>query len=390
MSIILCIFAVAKLQTIKNYNIFLTMTYFKRIQSLTKSVNPEVVDFSAPRDEARMPTQASSEFITNKEQGDWAETVLFEAINKASKNYVAVHYGKSDNLVAGDDGFDEFFQSYQNELDTIGKRPDLLIFKRSDFDESLGYDISHIEHSRIDDYVRKAVAGIEVRSSAFLIEHYEAAIVQQKAALIQEAMQIKNDILLNHKELLLSDAKKSVYFSTIESITEENIRIISFKVPGWRSTPELSIVNEKIKRLKECINKFQKRDFLSITPKVEDIKIVYKWIESFNVPHYYFQVFFDKIYGISFEEILTLISTPEKEGEVYFIESDIKNQNKTTIKIHSNTGALIASKVDEPNHESRRKELQRGRLLFYVTFKGGTASLDIENLKNILGIQGEF
>lgn len=366
------------------------MSYYQRIKELTKSVNPEVVDFSTPRDEARMPTQASSEFITNKEQGDWAETVLFEAINKASKNYVAVHYGKSDNLVAGDDGFDEFFQSYQNELDTIGKRPDLLIFKHSDFDESLGYDISHIEHSRIDDYVRKAVAGIEVRSSAFLIEHYEAAIAQQKATLIQEAMQIKNDILLNHKELLLSDAKKSVYYSTIESITEENIRIISFKVPGWRSTPELSIVNEKIKRLKECINKFQKRDFLSITPKVEDIKIVYKWIESFNVPHYYFQVFFDKIYGISFEEILTLISTPEKEGEVYFIESDIKNQNKTTIKIHSNTGAIIASKVDEPNHESRRKELQRGRLLFYVTFKGGTASLDIENLKNILGIQGEF
>ena len=150
------------------------------------------------------------------------------------------------------------------------------------------------------------------------------------------------------------------------------------------------MVNEKLKQLKECITKLQKRDCLSITPKVEDIKIVYKWIESFNVPHYYFQVFFDKIYGISFEKILELISTPEQEGEVYFIESDVKNQNKTTIKIRSNSGALIASKVDEPNHESKRKELNRGRLLFYVTFKGGTAYLDIENLKNILGITGEF
>lgn len=366
------------------------MTYFQRIQELTKSVNPEVVDFSVPRDEAHMPTQASSEFITNKEQGDWAETVLFEAINRVSKNYVAVHYGKSDNLVAGDDGFDAFFQAYQNELDTIGKRPDLLIFKKSDFDALLGYDISHIEHKKINNYVKKAVAGIEVRSSAFLIEHYEAAISRQKTMMIQEALQVKEDILQNHEHILKSDAKRATYHTILQGINEETIQALSFKVPGWRSTPELSEVNEKLKHLKECITKLQKRDCLSITPKVEDIKIVYKWIESFNVPHYYFQVFFDKIYGISFENILGLISTPEKEGDVYFIESDIKNQNKTTIKIRSNSGVLIASKVEEPDHKSVRKELNRGRLLFYVTFKGGTACLDIDNLKSVLGIEGEF
>ena len=366
------------------------MSYFDRIRELTQSVNPEVVDFSTPRDEARMPTQVSSEFITNKEQGDWAETVLFEAINSISKNYVAVHYGKSDDLVAGDAGFDNFFQEYQNELDTIGKRPDLLIFKRLDYDEQLGTDISGIEHAQIENYVRKAVAGIEVRSSAFLIDHYEAAIAQQKEQTIRKALHLKEDILSQHRQLRESDVRRSTYLSIIQDITPESIHALSFKVPGWRSTPELSMVNEKLKQLKECITKLQKRDCLSITPKVEDIKIVYKWIESFNVPHYYFQVFFDKIYGISFEKILELISTPEQEGEVYFIESDVKNQNKTTIKIRSNSGALIASKVDEPNHESKRKELNRGRLLFYVTFKGGTAYLDIENLKNILGITGEF
>ncbi len=366
------------------------MSYFERIKELTKSVNPEVVDFSTPRDEARMPTQVSSEFITNKEQGDWAETVLFEAINNVSKNYIAVRYGKSDNLVAGDEGFDQFFQAYQNELDTIGKRPDLLIFKRSDFDKKLGTDISGIDHSLIDNYVRKAVAGIEVRSSAFLIEHYEAAIAQQKELIVREALRLKDEILAEHEQILASDTRRATYLSILKGITIDSIHAISFKVPGWRSTPELSTVNDKLKQLKEYINKLQKRDCLSITPKVEDIKIVYKWIESFNVPHYYFQVFFDKIYGISFENILELISSPEKEGDVYFIESDVKNQNKTTIKIRSNSGALIASKVDEPNHESKRKELNRGRLLFYVTFNGGMAYLDIDNLKNILGIEGEF
>lgn len=55
-----------------------------------------------------MPTQASSEFITNKQQGDWAEDLLFRAINENSKNIVAVKYGKGDDLVAGDEGLTRF------------------------------------------------------------------------------------------------------------------------------------------------------------------------------------------------------------------------------------------------------------------------------------------
>lgn len=40
---------------------------------------------------------------------------------------------------------------------------------------------------------------------------------------------------------------------------------------------------------------------------------------------------------------------------------------------------------------SVRKEMNRGRLLFYVTFKGGAAYLDVNNLCEILGIkQNDF
>ncbi len=92
------------------------MTYFEKIRELTKEIPTELVDFSQPRDLARTPTQASSNFITNKEQGDWAENLVFRAINETSKNFVAVKYGKSDNLVAGEDGFDSFYQEFQNEF----------------------------------------------------------------------------------------------------------------------------------------------------------------------------------------------------------------------------------------------------------------------------------
>ncbi|MBN2487153.1 MAG: AccI family restriction endonuclease [Bacteroidales bacterium] len=114
-------------------NYKLNMTYYTKIKELTKTVPATLVDFELPRDPARTPTQASSNFITNKEQGDWAENLVFRAINDTSKNFVAVKYGKSDDLVAGEDGFDAFYQEFQDELDTIGKRPDILIFRKEDF-----------------------------------------------------------------------------------------------------------------------------------------------------------------------------------------------------------------------------------------------------------------
>jgi len=365
------------------------MTYFEKVRKLTKGIPAELVDFSQPRDLARTPTQASSNFITNKEQGDWAENLITRAINETSKNFVAVKYGKSDDLVAGEDGFDTFYQEFQNELDTIGKRPDLLIFKKSDFDTNLGFDISHILHDKITDYVKKAVAGIEVRSSAFLIDRYEEAMQIKTERFTKIALETKDKILAGYQDVLSHPSREN-YIDLLNSITTKTLNVTDFKVPGWRSNERLIQLNDLFKQLKSAIKEIQKRDYLSITPKVEDIKIVYKWIETFNVPHFYFQVFFDKVYGISFEQILQIISNPDNDGVIFSVESDTKNQNKTTIKIKSKEGIEIASKVDEPDHESVRKEMDRGRLLFYVTFKGGAAYLDIDNLAHILGIKKSY
>jgi hypothetical protein len=366
------------------------MTYYERIRELSKQVPATLVDFGLPRDPSRTPTQASSNFITNKEQGDWAENLVTRAINETSKSFVAVKYGKSDDLVAGEDGFDNFYHDFQNELDTIGKRPDLLIYKISDFDKNLGYDISHIPHSQITDYVRQAVAGIEVRSSAFLIDRYETAMQLRTEKFRQKALVVKNKILSEFRDILENPARHK-YIPVLEGITPETLSVTDFKVPGWSSSERLVQLNDLFKELKRAIKEVQKRDFLSITPKVEDIKVVYKWIETFNVPHFYFQVFFDKVYGISFEQILAIISDSDNEDIFFRVEKNVKNQNKTTINIKSKSGVQIAYKIDEPQHQSVRKEMGRGRLLFYVTFKGGTAYLDVANLCGVLGInQNDF
>lgn len=365
------------------------MTYFEEIRELIKNVPPTLVDFSLPRDVTRTPTQASSNFITNKEQGDWAENLLTRAINESSKNYIAVKYGKSDAIVAGEPGFDKFFRDFQDELDTIGKRPDLLIFRKEDYDEKLGCDISHMDHALIDEYVRKAIAGIEVRSSAFLIDHYESAMQERIDYYTGKALHLRDKLLKEYGQEL-EQPSRAKYKEILEALTSETMSIADFRVPSWRSSQRLSEVNEVLKELKSAIREIQKRDYLSITPKVEDLKVVYKWIETYNVPHFYFQVFFDKVYGISFKKILEIITDPDNEGVVFSVESDSKNQNKDTVKIRSKSGLEIAYKVDEPEHHSVRKEMERGRLLFYVTFNGGAAYLDVNNLRSILDIKGDF
>lgn len=356
-------------------------TYKDIINSICKDIHTGLIDFDEPRSEASMPTQASSEFITNKQQGDWAEDIIFRAINDNSESIVAVRYGKSDDLVAGDAGFEQFFNDYQNELDTIGKRPDILLFNKQDFDEQLGYDISSKESSEIKEYISKAIAGIEVRSSAFLINKYTEEANRVIRNNTERALFLKNKILSSYRDLL--EQKRPELITILEQFDETSIRSLSFRRPSWKTSPRLEKLTSLFKDFKECIEILQKRNYLSITPKVEDIKVVHKWINTFNVPHFYVQVFFDKIYGISFRQILELVAQPDLEGDRYSIEGDTKNQNKLTIKIPSQDGVCLAQAVTEPNHHSVRKELNKGRLLFYVKFDGGEAFLDKRNFDSL-------
>jgi len=191
-----------------------------------------------------------------------------------------------------------------------------------------------------------------------------------------------DNVLALSKELLsdymdLLEDKCAGLIPILQNINSDSVRWISISDrTSWRSSMRLQAMSALFSDLKKSLRIIQERNTLSITPKVEDLKVVEKWVMRYNVPHYYVQVFFDRIYGISFENILRLLSDPALEGKKYFVEQDTKNQNKTTIKIPSQDGICIAQKIIEPNHHSVRKELMRGRLLFYVKFEGGEAFID--------------
>ena len=127
--------------------------------------------------------------------------------------------------------------------------------------------------------------------------------------------------------------------------------------------------------------------------------VVLKWIDTFNVPHFYVQVFFDAIYVISFSEILSLLRDADisekgvknkkivgsKNNTLAFvIEKNPKNQYKETIHMYLNNGHLLSENISEPNLLGIRKELAGGRLLHHVSFEGGKAKLDEAILKKLI------
>lgn len=327
--------------------------------------------------EGRPPTSASSEFLTNKEQGDWAEKLILETINKDAHSYMAVPYGKSDSISAGDAGFEQFYNDYIEELNTIGKRPDILIFHKEDIPEG------HIDLGD-DSFVSQAVAALEVRSSSFLMNKYTAAMEKRTSDALERCSELKAQILAEPYGPLLK-AKNTTLYTMLQNTTKEDFLELDFRAPSWSLTTELQTLTQMLKEMKNCIKTLHKRDYLSITPKVEDLALVARWINKFNVPHYYLQVFFDTAYIISFEDILKISSGIDREGFDFCIERDIKNQGKTTIKIKVFLADNIIKTIEMPNHCSVMKELDRGRLLFYVKFSGGRGDLNKDIFEEIVG-----
>ena len=193
------------------------------------------------------------------------------------------------------------------------------------------------------------------------------------------AMETSEEVLLAMSRLQEKLKREiSGRISLISNATNNTFSELDFRCPSWSLTEELRDLTALLKEMKENIKTLHKRDYLSITPKMEDIALVNRWIQNYNVKHFYLQVFFDKAYVISFKDILTLVSNDNNDGNNFSIERDAKNQGKTTIKINVQIGKEVLGKIDMPEHKSAMKELDRGRLLFYVTFAGGKGYLDEE------------
>jgi hypothetical protein len=149
--------------------------YESAINALVKKgIKREVIDFRSEYKKPRQPTAAFSEFLINRQLGDWAETLLRVEINSKLKRFKALRYGASGRLIVGDPNFPKFFNTYHKEIKEIGKRPDLLFFKEEFIRKlNLPDDISDLTTTYLTELSKEAVAAMEVRSSRYYAAIYE-------------------------------------------------------------------------------------------------------------------------------------------------------------------------------------------------------------------------
>ncbi len=263
----------------------------------------------APLGRVYVPTDARSEFLGNRAMGDWAEHLLAGAVSGTVPGYRAVHYGNSDRIAAGEEGFRDFYIAVLEDVRMLGKRPDLLIvpnsYKGSD-------DVSAQPTEELRSLVASAVAAVEVRSSKFEALHYARVRAQEREA-----------------------------------------------------------------------GRLSGRESQSFTVKIEDLKIVYRWIENFQKPQTYCQVFFDSMFAINVLRIFEIVGS----GVGFKIDNPAGSQEKATIFIPITSGLQVASFVEAPSFEVEPQVTRLGRHDAFVRPVGGKVKFDADAfLKALLGM----
>lgn len=122
------------------------------------------------------------------------------------------------------------------------------------------------------------------------------------------------------------------------------------------------------------------RETPSFTVKVEDLIIVYRWLERYGVMQSYCQVFFDSIFAINFLDIFSIIAS----GAGFTIETPAKSQEKATIMIPITRGAKIGTATELPRFEAEHRITELGRHDAFVVPCGGGFLLDAGETRRVL------
>ncbi len=122
------------------------------------------------------------------------------------------------------------------------------------------------------------------------------------------------------------------------------------------------------------------RETPSFTVKVEDLVIVYRWLERHRVPQSYCQVFFDSVFAINFLEIFTVIGS----GTGYSIEAPAKSQEKATIMIPITRGVQVGKATGLPTFAAEHRITELGRHDAFVVPRGGGFVLEPGKVRGVL------
>jgi hypothetical protein len=267
-----------------------------------------------------------SDFLMRWSQGVWSENRLIEAVNK-TKEFFAIPYGPSGT--APSDNVRDF-ELYFERLEEAGlgkiKRPDLLIFKKTDEKEI--------------NKILESVGGIE--ELPFIVE----------------------------------EKLKTLLEKAVIAVECENSLWKSKKMPNYETefSPQ--------KRLGGKLGLKKTAVLPTIIIKEEDRLPLKGWQEHSGVKIHIWHVFYDQAFGISLDEAERLMDQELIQPTIQTFQAPGGATTKKAIyKIYYRYAYSLAEAVEEPTLVSDHVEDKNGHILPYVKFKGGKLELNEDAIR---------
>jgi len=273
-----------------------------------------------------------SDFLMRWSQGVWSENRLIEAVNETGE-FFAIPYGPSGTAPTNDvRAFELYFERLENAGLGDIKRPDLLVFKKSD--EALVREILN------------SVGGIP-----------ELPFTQE-------------------------DRLKPLLDKAVIAVESENSLWKSKKMPDYNTdlSPQ--------KRLGGKLGLKKTAVLPTIIIKDEDLGPLRKWQIQQTVKIHVWHVFYDQAFGIAFEEAERLIRDGLIEPTIQVFQAPGGATTKKAIyKIYYRYGYLLGESVQDPSLVSDSIEDKNGHILPYVKFHGGKLALSADALATLRAIR---
>ena len=270
-----------------------------------------------------------SDFLMRWSQGVWSEKRLTDAVNQ-TEQFHAIAYGPS-GVAPSDDV--RAFELYFERLEAAGlgkvKRPDLLIFKKADktfvdkFLDEIGgeSELPFIVENDLRELLEKAVVAVECENSLWVAEKMPAFNAPLKP---QKRLGGKSGL-----------AKSAVLPTVI--IKEEDRALLA----GWQK------INQ--------------------------------------VPIHVWHVFFDRAYGLAFDEAERLVSENLIEPTIQIFQAPGGATTKKAIyKFYHHYAYPLGFAVESPRLIPAFIEDKNGHILPFVKFEGGSLELAADALNILL------
>lgn len=269
-----------------------------------------------------------SDFLMRWSQGVWSEKRLTDAINNTNQFY-AIPYGPSGTAPTNDV---RAFELYFEKLEKAGlgniKRPDLLVFE--------------IQDKNFVDKFLTDIGGAE--ELPFIVEN-------ELQELIQKA---------------------------IVAVECENSLWVAEKMPGFNSKLKAQ------KRLGGKLGLSKSAVLPTVIIKEEDRAPLKGWQELNNVPIHVWHVFFDRAYGLAFDEAERLVKEGLIEPTIQTFQAPGGATTKKAIyKFYYHYAYALGISKEQPKLIPDYIQDKNGHILPYVKFEGGSLEITQEAL-NIL------